>query len=142
MNLASMSLAEIKAARPDLAAELLKEARENDASEAELKTLREANQAFKLAEEKRTHEASLATKKTALREQCVKAKVPDGLISDLFIESLMSLDETKTAELIEDRKARATGPMPKSKAGDPAARIASGAPALTTSKLTESLNGR
>ena len=141
-NLASLSLAEIKAARPDLAAELLKEARENDASEAELKTLREENKSFKLAEEKRQHEAKQAARVTALREQCKTAKVPEALISDLFIESLVNMtDEKKIADLIAERRDTATGPKPKSHAGDPNARINAGKPGLSTKQLSESLNG-
>lgn len=142
MNLASMSLAEIKAARPDLAAELLKEARENDASENELKALREENKSFKLAEEKRQHEAKQAARITALREQCKTAKVPEALISDLFIESLVNMtDEKKIADLIAERRETATGPKPKSHAGDPNARINAGKPSLSTKQLSESLNG-
>ena len=141
-NLANMSLEEIRAARPDLADALLKEARENDASESELKALREENQKFKLAEEKRSHEEKQAARVTALREQCKAAKVPEALISDLFIESLVGMtDEKKIADLIAERRETATGPKPKSNAGDPSARINAGKPGLSTKQLSESLNG-
>ncbi len=113
MSLAEMTLEQIFAARPELKDAVLTEAKQSAeavAKENELKALKEELDAFKTKEK-------LAARKAAVDAKLTEAKLPQAVLSAVFLESCYEADDAKLAKLIEDRAALAKlslGQKPKS----------------------------
>lgn len=73
-----------------------------------LASLRDSNdprvQKLRLELDERLIAEANAARVNKAREACTQAKVPDVLVSEVFIDTLTSADDSKWASLIEDRK--------------------------------------
>lgn len=117
MSLAEMTLEQIFAARPEIKDAVLTEAKQSAEAVAqanELKTLKEELDAFKTKE-------TLAARKAVVDGKLTEAKLPEAVLTAVFLESCYEADDAKLAKLIEDRQeiakalpAKPNGQKPKS----------------------------
>lgn len=118
MSLKDITLAQLKAERPDLLESVLTEQASGEAATAaaaELKSLREQVDTFKATE-------ALAAKKAKVQTALTEAKLPKELVTDVFVGLCEgAADDAALAALIEDRKVIAKS-IPAGSNGNPQSR--------------------
>jgi hypothetical protein len=117
MDINSITFTDLKEKRPDLLNSIQKEYEEsekvkalNREREANLQKLQESNKQLKEELDKYKVKEVLAAKKEVITKKIEAAKMPKELVTDVFIESLMGVeDDKKIDELITDRKSLMPG---------------------------------
>lgn len=104
IDMEALTIEQLQAERPDIAAEIAKTAlqeqqnsEEAKAKDAELKELTAKVDAFQVA-------GKLAEQKAAVEKELKEAKLPKVLVSDLFREALWEADAEKRKALIAERQ--------------------------------------
>ena len=96
MDLKDLTLAQLREGRPDLiesVSDALKAADEYKALVAERDKLKTENAELTDKLDAIDAAGKLAERRTALRAQCEEAKMPKELVTDVFVESLVRMDE-------------------------------------------------
>jgi hypothetical protein len=107
MDWTKITLKELRAHRPEIAEELIKEGK--DARNDEVKKLEEENTTLKGKVDEFTLKESVAKKKAEVEKMLAESKLPQAAKTDVFVEQIMAIDAedftTKAKSLIEDRLA-------------------------------------
>ena len=114
MDAKDLTIEQLTADRPDLIASITEAAQ----ADTEAETLRTELTTLKATVAE--HEATVAAvaKRVTVRKACTEAKLPDAVVTDLFVEQLVACeDDAAMQALIDDRKAIASGTPAKKPAG-------------------------
>lgn len=98
--LESFTLDDLKTKRPDLVQAIIAEQKDGDdlvAKDRQIKTLREQVDLFETEKKLRDRQAAVDAKLS-------EAKLPDALVTEVFLESCYEADDARLVKLIEDRK--------------------------------------
>lgn len=112
--LESLTVDELKAKRPDLAEAILAEQKDSAdlaAKDSEIKTLREQLDAYEA-------EKTIRERRAAVDAKLAEAKLPEALMTEVFLESCYDANDSMLAKLIEDRKSLAGNFKPKPRSKD------------------------
>lgn len=112
MDFESLTLADLKEARPDLYASISKEVTEKQAQDGELQKLRdqvksltESNKQLKAQVDTATVQEQLRQRETKLAALVKESGLPDEVVTDTFKEALRATkDDAAARALLEDRK--------------------------------------